>query len=325
LFGFDQAQDGKDVTEISRGFDKDRIVVGEPLPFSVFGADRKLLLAEGSTVNSPLIRDRLIRHGVFSAGTGSPASSTAINNELLDEPLANPLLNLSRDYRDIVRRARFGVKISPHDSGESYLCWVIGISHRNRCLVLTAPARTDGALVPVINGQQLICRLFNATTVFRFTGFVLKTAFEPFAYLHVGLPHTIERRIVRKVPRALVNLQATLHTPEEHFATVVDLSVTGARVGVDKHVSLQLGAPVKFTSCLQLLDKAQDIELQGSIVTTHGAVDPQHPGIVFYGVKFESPSQIQQLMLHGYVQQQLVSELDGLGQLLMMDSPASSK
>ena len=308
------------MTEISRGFDKHRIVVGEPLPFSVFGADRKLLLAEGSKVGTDTIREKIIKLGVFSAGTEPAGSSTAINNELMDEPLANPLLNLSRDYSDIIRRARFGVKISTSENGESYLCWVIGMSHRNRCLVLTAPARTDGALVPVINGQQLVCRLFNATTVFRFTGYVLKTAFEPFAYLHIGLPKNIERRIVRKVPRALVNLQAMLHTPQEHFATIVDLSVTGARIGVAKQVTLAVGHPVTIKTELLLLDKSQEIELEAQILATHGAADSQHPSIVFYGLKFGTLSTLQQLMLHAYVQQQLVSELDGLGQVLMMDS-----
>jgi len=308
------------VTDISRGFDKQRIVVGEPLPFSIFGVDRKLLLAEGSTVSSATMRERLIQLGVFSAGAESTLNSTAINNELLDEPLANPLLSLSRDYGDIIRRARFGVKISPNENGESYLCWIIGVSHRNRCLVLTAPARTDGALVPVTTGQQLICRLFNATTVFRFNGFVLKTAFEPFAYLHVALPRNIERRIVRKVPRALVNLEATIHLPEEHYATIVDLSVSGARIGVSKHVALAPGEAVKVKTELMLLDKAQDIELEARVVAVHGKADTQHPSIVFYALKFETLSTLQQLMLHAYVQQQLVSELDGLGQVLMMDS-----
>jgi len=321
----EQWQEGINVTEVSRGFDKHRIVVGKPLPFSIFGADRKLLLAEGSTVSSDVIRERLITHGVFAAGTESPAASTAINNEMLDEPLANPLLNLNRDYADIIRRARFGVKISPAAVGESYQCWIIGVSHRNRCLVLTAPARPDGALVPVISGQQLICRLFNATTVFRFHGFVLKTAFEPFAYLHIGLPKMIERRVVRKVPRALVNLQATLNVPEEHCVTIVDLSITGARIGASKYVSLALGDSVKIKTELRVLDQDQTLELQARIVAVLGAVDTQHPKIVFYGLKFESLSTVQQLTLHAYVQERLVSEMDGLGQVLTMDAIVARK
>src|SRR5690242_2571980 len=48
------------------GMDNDRIVVGKPLPFSIFTADGKLLLAQGRIVESERLRDMLVRNGHHS-------------------------------------------------------------------------------------------------------------------------------------------------------------------------------------------------------------------------------------------------------------------
>lgn len=310
------------MVELSRAIDRRRIVVGEPLPFAIYGADRKLLLAEGAVVGSDTIRDRLIKLGVFcaappAAAGGSSADSTG--GESLDDTLANPLITLSRDYADMIRRARFTMKIAPNDSAESYLCWVIGVSHKNRCLVLTAPAHKDKSLVAVNRGQRWVCRLFNSTTVFRFKGQILKTAFEPFPYIHVALPPAIERRTVREEPRAIVNLQGSLLQPLEAHTAIVDLSITGARIGLDRHKNLSIGDAVRLKMPLQLLGESHDVEIPGAVVVDYGETDDEHPDISFYGLKFQTLQVPQQLMLHAYVQERLVSELDGLGRILTMD------
>jgi c-di-GMP-binding flagellar brake protein YcgR len=307
------------VAELSRSIDKKRIVVGEPLPFAIYGADRKLLLAEGAVVGSSSIRDRLLQMGVFCAAPATATAPARSPEASLDDTLANPLITLSRDYADMIRRARFTVKIAPNESSESFLCWVIGVSHKNRCLVLTAPAHKDNSPVAVSRGQKWICRLFNSTTVFRFHGQILKSTLEPFPYIHVALPPSIERRTVREVPRAIVNLQGTLIAAEETHAAIVDLSLTGARIGVDRRTPLAMGDLVRLKAFLELLDELRELNVQARIVADYGETDDEHPDISFYGIKFESLELTHQLMLHAYVQERLVRELDGLGQLLEMD------
>jgi hypothetical protein len=53
------------------------IVVGRPLAFSVYGSDRKLLLAAGHIVPNQFVRDGLARSGAFCAEDGVVADTTS--------------------------------------------------------------------------------------------------------------------------------------------------------------------------------------------------------------------------------------------------------
>jgi hypothetical protein len=313
------------VTELSRSINTNRIVVGEPLPFSIYDGDRKLLLSEGRVVATDSIRDRLIRVGVFCSSSVPEIGAQTNEPPLEEEAVSDPLSVLNKEYADLLRRARLAVKIAPNETAEGYLCWVVGVSHRNRCLMLTAPARADKSLVSVLKGQKWYCRLFNATTVFRFYGTVLKTAFEPFPYLHLALPPEIERRTVRSHPRALVNLPGTLNlASQQQRAIVVDISVSGARIGVERRLKLNLGDTLALGVSVSLLDQKIKLELPVSVVVTYGEVDPHHPEVSFYGMRFESLSDHLRLTLHAFVQEQLATELDTLGQVLAHDDLAPS-
>jgi len=220
------------MTEFKKLVDKRWIAVGKCLPFSIYDSQRKLLLAQGHVVESARSLERLLEQGQYykpdHAG-GDPGLEEALDSDPVD-----PLTSLNRDYSNVAQRARCGVKLAPKETGESYLCWVIGVSQENRGLVMTAPARPDKALAAISKGQVWFCRMFSSTSVYRFRGAILKVAFDPYPYLHILVPEVIEKRLIRQLPRALVSLQATLLVPDSHFASVVDLSVGGARVGVDK-------------------------------------------------------------------------------------------
>ncbi|MDB6045736.1 MAG: pilZ domain protein [Gammaproteobacteria bacterium] len=306
------------MTAFKKLLDKRWIAVGKSLPFSIYDSQRKLLLAQGHVVESERSLERLQSHGEYYK-PDSPDDEPRFAAAAVDSPEvppADPLQALSRDYSNIFQRARYGVKISPKETGESYLCWVIGVSHENRCLVMTAPARADKALAPVNKGQVWFCRMFSATTVFRFRGAILKVAFDPYPYLHILVPEVIERRLVRQVPRALVSLQATLVTPETHNASIVDLSVGGARIAVEKSLALEVGSTIQLHTTVDVIGRQHEIDLQAKVAVAYGGADSRHPGITFYGLCFEAPSERHILVLHGYVQQQLAREYDGLGQVL---------
>jgi hypothetical protein len=183
---------------------------------------------------------------------------------------------------------------------------------------MTAPARPDGALAPISKGQVWYCRMFSATSVFRFRGAILKVAYEPYPYLHILVPEVIEKQLIRQLPRALVSLGARLAVPEVHDVTIVDLSVGGARIGVDKKLALEAGATVQLVTTIEVLGRTQEMRLQAKVATVYGVADSRHPGIVFFGLAFDALEERTVLMLHGYVQQRLASEYDGLGRVLAL-------
>ncbi len=311
------------MTEFKRLIDKRWLAIGKPLPFSIYDSQRKLLLAQGHVVESTRGLERLLEHGHYYRPERPGVSEGEVIEEPAGDPVdpVHPLAALNRDYANIPQRARCGIKISPRETGESYFCWVIGVSHENRCLVMTAPARPDKALAPVSKGQVWYCRMFSSTSVFRFRGAILKVAFEPYPYLHILVPDVIEKRLVRQLPRALVSLQATLSVPESHHVSIVDISVGGARIGAEKKLALEVGQAVQLATAIEVLGRPHELQLQAKVAVVYGVADTRHPGVVFYGVSFDALDERGTLMLHAFVQQQLASEHDGLGQVLALANP----
>jgi Flagellar protein YcgR/PilZ domain len=306
------------MTQYKRLVDKRWLAMGKSLPFSIYDSQRKLLLAQGHVVESERSLQRLLDHGTYYKADSGPAPEGGVEEPAAEADPVDPLSALIRDYSNITQRARCGVKIAPKETGESYLCWVIGVSHENRCLVMSAPGRPDGALAPVSKGQVWYCRMFSSTTVFRFRGAIVKVAYEPYPYLHILVPEVIEKQIIRQLPRALVSLNAQLAVPEVHDVTVVDLSVGGARIGVDKKLALEAGAVVQLLTSIEVLGRSHELRLQAKVATVYGVADTRHPGIVFYGIAFTGVDERLIFMLHGYVQQRLAREYDGLGQVLAL-------
>ncbi len=304
------------MTDFKKLVDKRWIAIGKSLPFSIYDSQRKLLLAQGHVVESARSLQRLLEQGEYYKPEHPDAEDRTIIEEALELDPVDPLTALNRDYANIAQRARCGVKIAPRETGESYLCWVIGVSQENRGLVMTAPSRADKGLAAISKGQVWFCRMFSSTSVFRFRGAILKVAFDPYPYLHILVPEVIEKRLIRQLPRALVSLQATLLCPESNFASVVDLSVGGARVAVDKRVVLDVGHPVELGMSLEVLGRVEELRLKAKVAVVYGVVDTRHPGIAFYGVAFAGLDERLTFLLHGYVQQQIASEYDGLGQVL---------
>jgi hypothetical protein len=150
---------------------------------------------------------------------------------------------------------------------------------------------------------------------------VQKVAFEPFPHLHLEAPKNVEKRKVRGRPRANVFVHASVDAPLTSPCVFVDLSVTGGRIAVDEGVKMERGDVVQLSIKLDMIDFHFDLSLKATIVGSFGASDGRHPKVAFYGVQFDSLTELESLILHGFVNQHLADELNGLWQVL---STASS-
>jgi c-di-GMP-binding flagellar brake protein YcgR len=298
-------------------FEKDKIVVGQPLPFSVFSSDRKLLLAEGRVVESERAREMLVRHGAYR--TGAPTDYLSTYQD--DSGSVDALARLRRDY-GVNTGSRFVVTMAPNESHEAYSANLLGV-HEN-VMMLTAPVKPDGSLVVVTPGQSWLCRTFQVTSAFRFRSTVLKAAFEPFPHLHLEAPKQVDCRKVRGRPRASVYVQCRLPDHAEARGAIVDLSVSGARLALDGEVRLVKDQVVRLQASFPVLDSSFNLDIQCTVVAAFGPSDARHPGIFFYGLKFDGLSELESLVLHGFVSAHLAVELNGLWNVLSAASDSAA-
>jgi hypothetical protein len=295
-----------------------KIVVGSPLPFSVFGAEGQLLLAEGAVVETDHTRRMLLLKGVYH-DTIEAEQLPPENREPAGSCPEAPLLALRRDYGATSVGRRFALTIASPDDDENYSAWVIGV--HDRSIIVTAPRRTNGALVSFKLGQACVCRAFQMTSAFRFRSTVTRVIFEPFPHVHIEAPQHVERRTVRNRPRAAVFVDVTIEAPLPTAAVIVDLSVSGGRLAVEEGVNFLRGHALKIGVKIQLIDSNFDLTLKASVVRPFGVSDGRHPKVHFYGIRFEGLSELERLVLHGYVSGELALELNSLWQLLSSAAP----
>jgi hypothetical protein len=287
------------------------VIVGKALPFSVYGADKMLLLAKGQIV-SERVRDALLRNGVRPM-YHSDAESTA--EERIEVPEICPLQAYRNSYSRAFGNSRIGFRMSRDDRSESYTSWVIG-THEQRGLILSAPISRDNSLVAMADGQSWIFRAFHGTAAFRFAGVIRKVMFDPVPYFHLQLPQHIDMRRVRQRPRAQVCLPVTLELDNPVEALVADLSSCGLRLAMKQTDVLHKNQALHIRFTVPLLDKQHEIQSTAKVMTLYGAADQRHPNVHLYGLSLDVSGEFEQMILHAYVQERLVDELDSIWRLL---------
>lgn len=301
--------------------ERDRILVGRPLPFSVFGAAGQLLLAEGTIVENDRTRLLLLRNGVYCDSTANSPAADPDSEAGADAP--GPLGQLRRDYATANARRRMTLTVAATESEEAYTAWVVGV--HDKTILLTAPRLPNGSLLPVKVGHAWVCRAFQLTTAFRFRSSVIKVLYEPFPQVLIEAPQHVEQRTIRSRPRAAVFMPAAIEAPLPMSGVMVDLSVSGGRLAVEQGSQLDhRGQDLQIDLKLEMIDSRFELSLKAKVVAVLGACDGRHPGIQFFGIKFEAPNDIERLVLHGYVSGQLAVEANTLWQLLSAAVPVNS-
>lgn len=299
--------------------DRERIVVGQPLPFSIFSAEGSLLLAAGRVVESGRARDVLLGNGSCRDPDKKTWATNVADDDSTQRLRTSPLIAFQSDYRRSNPARGFPMSMARDETSEAFRTFVAGV--HEQILIVGAPRRADGVLVAVTPRQAWLCRTFQGTSAFRFLGTVLKVAFEPFPHLYLEVPQNIEKRKIRNKARATVLLSAVIETPAATQCIVVDLSVGGGRIATSEDVVLERDRAIRLGLTLQTMGSQYNLSLRATVARSFGANNPDHPRVAFYGIRFESLSELDAGVLNGFVHSELALELNSLWQVLSRSSP----
>lgn len=176
-----------------------------------------------------------------------------------------------------------------------------------RSLLVTAPI-INGKVQIIRDGQRFVVRMLHGSDVQGFISTVLRSAVQPYPYLHLSYPSEIESIVVRNAERVDTNLNALVRNTADpdidmhwHPVRIKDLSITGARLeSVDNLGKVNEKLELKFS--IEVCDEMEQIRL---VVTIRGSIPPDNPAAASArystGIQFELESRYQKLLLNNYV------------------------
>ena len=178
--------------------------------------------------------------------------------------------------------------------------------------LLIGTPRNNGSTMQIREGQPLTLRLLTGNTVYGFESRVLRVCNLPFAYLHVAYPKEFASVVVRKAQRASTNIIASVDntdragdTKEPASVVISDLSVAGASLLAPQPVG-QVGDAILIRTKLQVGGMERYLALAAIIrgirpQEEQGANGMRHR----HGIEFQMLDPDDQLVLHGYVYEQI--------------------
>jgi c-di-GMP-binding flagellar brake protein YcgR len=289
--------------------DKNRIVVGRPLPVSIYSADRTLLLAAGRAVPNEFVRDGLLRSGAFC---GYEDGAASVQTSTVHDDQNDAIAALQADYQHTHARAAVGFKMER--DGHVSTARVIGVTEDGHGLIMSWPKDASGSPIALHEEEIWTVRAFYAVAAVRFQGRIEQVMNEPFPCFYLSQITDIDRRNVRQWPRTPTCLWAS--RAGEPPRAIVDLSVGGARIAVDNRSHLQSGQALLLSTGLALATGRRELSLDASVLNAYGRADEKHGQVQFYGVRFNNVSDLDKVVLHAFVQEHLCLELDRIWHVL---------
>lgn len=294
---------------------KAEIEIGKPIGYAVYDAEHNLLLNKGVVVTSEHQVEALIEKGLFRERVRE--RSGHINARLEPDrpsegsppPIKAQEENLSLEAIKLMPGDALQIQSLLEGQSERFTVHVIGVM-KPKSVLVTAPI-VDGKMIFVRDGQTFLVRAFSGLNVCAFKARVLKSQLQPFPYLHLSYPDSVQAMRIRKAMRAPTNTIVAVHQSEEGrqigAGKLVDISVGGAKMLAplplgDKGDSLWISFKVK------LADMEEYVKTPVLIRSVGDDEDEQGKRMLAYGIQFGEITQAQRLIIMNLVYQHLLKE-----------------
>lgn len=283
------------------------VEIGKPLPYAVFDSEHHLLLNKGVVVVSQNQLDALQAKGLYREGT--PRRHTVRPVEYKPEPAKPREETLDLDALKLMPGDSLQLQPLLEGQTERWNVHVIGML-RNKSLLVSAPL-VDGKLIFIKDGQTYLVRAFSGMNACAFKTKVLKSQLQPYPYLHLDWPDSVQAMCIRKAMRAPANLIAAVHESAEGRQTgaarMTDISVGGAKL-LSNAVLGRKGESLWLSFKVRLSDMEEYVKTHAVIRSIGEEADEQGKPMKAYGVQFDDLSQGQRLIIMNLVYQHMLKE-----------------
>lgn len=182
------------------------VAIGKPLPWPVYGPNKKLLLREGYVIETQKQLDVLIKDGVYRNPSWSPAGLR--HKKIGREEYRAPEKAEPNNFCFEEMKPKVGDAVQLQIKDERYPVRLMGFV-KGRTIMVTTPS-VDGSVILLPEGQPVVVRSFSGKDAYAFSSSIIRVCNAPLPYLHLAYPKAVQSVAVRKTPRAEVNLIGTV-------------------------------------------------------------------------------------------------------------------
>lgn len=289
---------------------KAEIPIGKPLAFAAYDSDHNLLLNQGDVVSSQDQIDTLLRQGLFRERSNpAPPAASEVQNESI--PPGGKPLGEKLGFDAVKLMPGDALQLQPLLEGqtERFSVHVIGVM-KPKSVLVTAPI-VDGKLIFVRDGQTYLVRAFSGLNVCAFKARILKSQLQPFPYLHLSYPDSVQAMRIRKTMRAPASIIVAVHEAEEGRQSgagkIIDLSVGGARIYSPMKIGVK-DQTVWLSFRVQLGDMEEYVKTPAVIRSIGEEDDEQGKRMNVFGLQFGELAQSQRLIIMNLVYQHLLKD-----------------
>ena len=203
------------------------------------------------------------------------------------EPATPPPKDVPRaTFDDMGLRVGDRMQVAPPARFRGEPCMVRLIGYvRDLSLLVSAPPPGCWQ-APVIEGDNVVMRVFSGRSAFGFACQVDKIIKLPFEYLHLSFPRAISSRVIRRSRRVKCSLPVTVDGGGL-AATITNLSSTGAEIRTDEALG-EAGKTVGLAFTIKVHDAETPVLLKAVVRSTRAVTvegkDAWRSGVEFVDV-----------------------------------------
>ncbi len=179
--------------------------------------------------------------------------------------------------------------------------------------VIISTPRVDGKVMLVREGQPLVVRMMSGRNCYAFNSQIVHSALRPYPHLHLAYPSELEKIVVRKAVRVRARLPVSLSHPvpgdpsrmQDSRAVIEDISTAGALVSSDRPIAAAEDLLV-ITARVPVAGVEKYMKLNALVRSVREQHDEAGEIVAWhYGVEFQMIEEMDAILLHGYVYEQM--------------------
>ncbi|WP_153117584.1 flagellar brake protein [Rhodocyclus tenuis] len=294
---------------------ENEIELGKPLSWDVLDPEGNRLAAAGDIVHTKahlklLISGQACREqpeqGPAAAG-GDETGATGLGGQESSFTFEEMKLKIG-DRLQIQPPARFAM--------DRVIVRLIGYV-KNLSVLVSAPRETNGLRLQIVEGDDLVVRVFTSQNAFGFSATVEKLVKIPFEYLHLSFPAEVKGVVIRKAPRVKSRLVCSVtseETGEEHISGIlVNISAKGALLASRRPLGKKGGTiRVAFRVNLHSIETLLSISaiVRAQFVDENSA--NSKTSLINHGLEFINLQPNDTLILQSMIYQQMIEQPETL-------------